>query len=47
MVPKESRIFSKQFREMVKIEREREWTHTKRFEVEIFFSSLKIFIPLL
>jgi hypothetical protein len=28
------------------MEREREWTHTKRFEFEIFFSSLKIFVPL-
>jgi hypothetical protein len=37
MVPKESRIFSKQFREMVKIEREREWTHTKR--VKNFFKT--------
>jgi hypothetical protein len=47
MVPKESRIFSKQFRERVKMERERERTHAKGFEVEMFFSSLKIFIPLL
>jgi hypothetical protein len=47
MVPKELRNFSKQLRERVKKEREREWTHAKGFEVEIFFSSLKIFIPLL
>jgi hypothetical protein len=40
MVPKESRIFLKQFRERVKMEREREWTHTKRFEVRMFYSSL-------
>jgi hypothetical protein len=38
---------SKQFRERVKMERERERTHVKGFEVEMFFSSLKIFIPLL
>jgi hypothetical protein len=33
MVPKESRNFSNQFGESVKMEREREWTHAKRFEV--------------
>jgi hypothetical protein len=45
MVPKELRKFSKQFRERVKMERE--WTHAKRFEVEMCFSSLKIFILVL
>jgi hypothetical protein len=44
MVPKESKK-SKQFRERVKMEREREWTYARRFEVKMFFSSLKIFIP--
>jgi hypothetical protein len=39
MVPKESRKISNQFRERVKMEREREWTHAKIFEVEMFFSS--------
>jgi hypothetical protein len=41
-----TKFFSNQFRERDKMEREREWTHAKRFEVEIFFSSLKISIPL-
>jgi hypothetical protein len=41
-----TKFFSNQFRERVKMEKEREWTHTKRFEFEIFFSSLKIFVPL-
>jgi hypothetical protein len=46
MVPKESRIFSKQFIRIVKMERKREkWTHTRKFEVEMFFSCLKMFIP--
>jgi hypothetical protein len=40
----ESRNLSKQFKEWVKMEREGKWTHPKRFEVRIFFSSLKIFI---
>jgi hypothetical protein len=34
-----TKFFSNQFRGRVKMKREREWTHTKRFEVEIFFSS--------
>jgi hypothetical protein len=42
MVPKESRKISNQFRERVKMEREREWTHAKIFEVEMFFSSKDI-----
>jgi hypothetical protein len=46
MVPKESRNFSKQLIERVEMEREKEWTHARRLKVEIFFSYLKIFIPL-
>jgi hypothetical protein len=46
MVPKESRNFSKQLIERVEMEREKEWTHARGLKVEIFFSYLKIFIPL-
>jgi hypothetical protein len=42
MVPKESKNVSKQFRERVKMERERESTHAKRFEVEMFLLSKDI-----
>jgi hypothetical protein len=40
-------FFQNNLEKRIKMEREREWTHTKRFKVKMFFSSLKIFIPLL
>jgi hypothetical protein len=44
---KSQEFFQNNLEKRIKMEREREWTHAKRFKVKMFFSSLKIFIPLL